>query len=306
MPDHAILKTLRNSDERIILFGAASRGRRVIRNLEEHGIERARLLVCDNNEKIWNKKCAGVRIMSLQELEQHPRNVRILVSSSMFTEIIQQLRGLGFKNVSYVHSLLFAERNFEKYDPEFLRIKRALGNRCYLDDDEKFSIYSSVKATRTLAGYMAEVGVYKGGSAKLICEVKNNKKLFLFDTFEGLPDSRERVDESVKSGWLSDTDLESVKRYLRAYKKVYFRKGVFPDSAKGIDQRFCFVHCDTDMYEGTLASLNFFWPRMVRGGRLICHDYNGIKGVQQAVDEFFKDDPARIIEIADSQALMVK
>ena len=35
---------------------------------------------------------------------------------------------------------------------------------------------------------MAEVGVYQGVSAKLICEAKGDKELHLFDTFEGLPD----------------------------------------------------------------------------------------------------------------------
>ena len=41
----------------------------------------------------------------------------------------------------------------------------------------------AVKATRKLSGDIAEVGVYRGGSAMIICEAKGNKKLHLFDTF---------------------------------------------------------------------------------------------------------------------------
>ncbi len=41
--------------------------------------------------------------------------------------------------------------------------------------------------TEKIKGELAEVGVYKGGSAKLICEAKGNSILHLFDTFEGLP-----------------------------------------------------------------------------------------------------------------------
>ena len=53
---------------------------------------------------------------------------------------------------------------------------------------EAFMIYSIVKTQTALEGDLAEVGVYQGGSAKLICEVKKEKKLYLFDTFTGLPE----------------------------------------------------------------------------------------------------------------------
>jgi len=49
-------------------------------------------------------------------------------------------------------------------------------------------------------GDIAEVGVYQGGSAKLICEARNeNKVLYLFDTFEGLP-TPGKFDGSFKKG----------------------------------------------------------------------------------------------------------
>ena len=58
------------------------------------------------------------------------------------------------------------------------------------DNEENYTLYSSLKAVKDLAGDIAEIGVYKGGTAKLICELKGNKNLYLFDTFEGLPDTK--------------------------------------------------------------------------------------------------------------------
>lgn len=52
---------------------------------------------------------------------------------------------------------------------------------------EAFIIYSIALSQSKLDGDMAEVGVYQGGSAKLISEAKGNKTLYLFDTFTGLP-----------------------------------------------------------------------------------------------------------------------
>ena len=73
-------------------------------------------------------------------------------------------------------------------------------------------------------------------------------------------------------------------------------------------EEFCFVHLDTDLYQSTLDSLEFFWPRMVKGGRIISHDYNALEviGVKQAFQEFFKGSPESIIEIADTQVMVIK
>ena len=47
---------------------------------------------------------------------------------------------------------------------------------------------------------------------------------------------------------------------------------------------------------------------MVKSGRIISHDYNAkdVGGVKKAFDEFFKDSPEKIIEIADTQVLIIK
>jgi len=69
-------------------------------------------------------------------------------------------------------------------------------NEMLLNENEAYQIYISVKRTEKIKGDIAEVGVYKGGSAKLICESKGKKNLYLFDTFEGLPELCENHDGS--------------------------------------------------------------------------------------------------------------
>lgn len=71
-----------------------------------------------------------------------------------------------------------------------------------------------VQRTKKISGDIVEVGVYKGGSAKLIREADKSKSLHLFDTFEGLP-SLSGIDNSDKfyEGQFSGS-LEDVKKYL--------------------------------------------------------------------------------------------
>lgn len=66
------------------------------------------------------------------------------------------------------------------------------------------------------------------------------------------------------------------------------RKGWFPESAYGISDKFVFVSIDVDLYQPIYAGLEFFFPRLVRGGYIFVHDYNSKKysGVKAAVREF--------------------
>lgn len=177
-----------------------------------------------------------------------------------------------------------------------------------LADQEAYLIYSMVKKSEKIEGDVAEVGVYKGGSAKLIREA-TQKPLHLFDNFdEGLPVPCEKDDifKFKKRKYFSS--FENVKNYLNGYSNIYFYKGFFPLTAESIkNKKFSFVHFDVDIYESTLDCLKFFYPRMSKGGIMISHDYCGSNGVEQAFDEFFKDKTEIIIEpFATGQCLIIK
>ena len=67
-------------------------------------------------------------------------------------------------------------------------------------------------------------------------------------------------------------------------------KGWIPESFTGIDDKFCFVNLDLDLYQPMLENLKFFWDKMVQGGVILCYDYYNpeLPGVKQAIDDFEK------------------
>jgi len=298
----------KNKSKQVVLYGAASRGVRALYNLIDKGFPRERIIFCDSNPRLWNTELYGFPIISLQELEKLPKDTCVIVSSSVRYEIIPSLEKLGFTEIHYFHSLLFAEQMYEKYDSKFLEVLQKIGDNRGADNEENYTLYSCLNATKDLQGDVAEVGVYKGGTAKLISEVKGTKNLYLCDTFEGLPETKDK-DQFVQKGWLHDTSVESVKEYLKDYQNIHFLKGIFPHTSEPItDKEFSFVHLDTNLYQSTLDSLEFFWPRMVTGGRIVSHDYNttSMPGVKKAFLEFFTDQKEKLIEIADSQIMVIK
>jgi O-methyltransferase len=176
-----------------------------------------------------------------------------------------------------------------------------------LTELEAYQIYAAVAKTAKVDGDIAEVGVYKGGSAKLICET-TNKPVHLFDTFEGLPDICENDNpEQFRKGNYS-ASFEGVKGYLHKYPNAHFYRGFFPSTAGPVENKcFSFIHLDVDIYESTLSCLKFFYPRINKGGVIISHDYPKSKGVKSAFDGFFSDKPEIIVELpACDQCLIIK
>ena len=175
---------------------------------------------------------------------------------------------------------------------------------------ELYTILSCAKGFKNRPGDFLEVGCFQGSSTKLICEMKgNDRSFYVCDTFEGLPESTEK-DKGVHRKAQYACSLESVSTYLSAYKNVHFVKGFFPDSAAGVipeDSQFAFVHLDVDLYESTLKSLEYAYPRLVSGAVILSHDYSILAGVKAAVHEFLEVHPeCALIELPSTQCMLIK
>jgi O-methyltransferase len=213
--------------------------------------------------------------------------------------------------------------------PRYLKIKKLQGHTVSQDDRfwdlhlklmrdglciqtlyERYNLWSLCHATARLGGAVAEVGVFRGGSAKLLCESGANP-LYLFDTFEGMPETNAATDGVFKAGCFSETSVEEVRKYLSSYPGVHLFPGFFPESVAGKEPenlQYRLVHLDVDIKESTLNCLRFFYPRMIRGGAIVSHDYGNIvaPGVKAAFDEFFADKPETVIPLWDTQCVVTK
>ncbi|MSU73625.1 macrocin-O-methyltransferase [Candidatus Kaiserbacteria bacterium] len=171
--------------------------------------------------------------------------------------------------------------------------------------DEMMMLYLTARAMKGKKGDFAELGVSTGGSAKLLSEIKGDKTLHLFDTFEGLPDT-DAIDTHLSRGQYA-CSLPAVKEYLQSYKNISYYQGLFPGSATAAEQfSFSLVHLDVDLYQSTLDGIAFFYPRMEKGGVIISHDYSTVHVVRRAFDEYFKDKPDTVFELPTSQCMIVK
>lgn len=171
--------------------------------------------------------------------------------------------------------------------------------------NESIQVLECAESALKVKGDFAEVGVFRGGSARLIAEVKGKRKLHLFDTFEGLP-ATDEIDKYVES-YAMQALLTQVKNQLRQFSGIIFYKGLFNQTSIKIkNKKFAFVHLDVDLFSSTKSCLEFFYPRMVKGGILLTHDYPFMPGVKKAFDDFLKDKKEYVIKMVGNQGLIIK
>lgn len=182
---------------------------------------------------------------------------------------------------------------------------------------ENFAEYCYLQG---IDGSCAEVGVCRGDFAIEINRVFPDKKLYLFDTFEGFDSQDLAIEQKVNENylaindWINDgsmaftnTSIETVMKRLPFPNQATIKKGVFPKTFNDLNEdRYIFVNLDTDLYQPIKDGLEVFYPRMASGGIILVHDYYSmLAGVTKAVDEFIKEYHAVAIPIGDYKSIAI-
>lgn len=168
-----------------------------------------------------------------------------------------------------------------------------------------------------IEGELAEFGVFRGLFSSVISSKFPEKRIYLFDTFEGFDGEESR--KELEAGNCSDTFLEShkdtsVERMLSNLpypENAVVCKGFFPESIiqEAKMEHYAFVSLDVDFEESMLEGLRFFYPRLSDGGYIFIHDYNTqyLKGVRNAVKRYETETGCRLkkIPIADRAGTLI-
>ena len=161
-----------------------------------------------------------------------------------------------------------------------------------------------------VSGDFAELGVYKGNSARVLCHFaeQEHRRVFLFDTFSGFDERDLKGVDNARRRQFYDNSLEAVKAFVQSPQAI-FVAGRFPESitSEAAQANYALVHIDCDLYEPAKAALEFFYPRLVAGGLLIMHDYSSRiwDGIRHAVDDFVATIPEQIVLWPDKSGTAV-
>jgi O-methyltransferase len=197
-------------------------------------------------------------------------------------------------------------------EAEFARFFRIAEPRTLVSADRCYVLYRLLLQALRVEGDVWECGVYKGGTAAMMAAVLGEKapgrKLFLFDTFAGMPEPDASRDWH-RQGDFSDTSRESVAAYVGHRDTCTIREGRIPATFAGLETaRIALAHVDVDIYRSVKDCLAFIWPRLSRGGFVVCDDYGfpTCPGARAAVDEYFAGTAAVPLCLPTGQAIVFK
>jgi O-methyltransferase len=168
---------------------------------------------------------------------------------------------------------------------------------------------------RHVPGDYAEFGTYRGGTALMVlttARIPAGKRLWLFDTFRGIPDARltprERAD-GFAGTWSEGAGASGVRARLERWAdQVEIREGdVFETLPAAAPPVLAFVHLDLNASAATAHVLEHVFPRLSAGGIVVFDDYGWDEYVDQrkVIDEYFAERPEDVVALPTGQAFVV-
>ncbi len=227
--------------DKVIIFGCGPTGLRTY-----HLLKKSKKIVAflDNDEKKTGSRIEGIPVYLPEEKLLKSIDFDYIVIASVYgdKQMREQLHAMGIEDDR------MAER---PKTPNVLPL--LLKNLA-----EEF-------ASENISGACAEVGVFRGVNAGIINHCFGDRKLHLYDTFEGFSENDIDVErgigrKDVEKGQYNDTSIEVVMKNMEYPEQVIIHKGYFPDTARELKEPFCFVRIDLDLYAPTKAALEIFTP----------------------------------------------
>jgi O-methyltransferase len=232
--------------------------------------------------------------------------------------LLEDLEGIELTTLKkdFPHEQIIPKATYAPWrvDSAFLKLYEKVCDKTLIDIYRLYELYQLAGSLVSVAGDFLEVGVWRGGSAALIGNralLFPEAKIWLADTFTGVPKPISSNDTIYQGGEHADTSIEDVKEILHQCGVLNYEilMGLFPEETAHLisETTFRFAHIDVDSYDSALHVFNWVWPRISLGGLVIFDDYGfwGCEGVTMFVNEL-KKRGLQVIHNLNGHAIVVK
>jgi len=291
-----------------IIFGAGQVGRLLYHRFKEK--QNILFFVDNNHENI----SAEIEVFPASVLLEADFDVIYIASANqvsvqcIYNQLIYDLK-IPAAKINKLYSEFWAPLDTSTYTTIASLAPLALAMRFKFL--KEFAVYAY---DHSIEGSVAEVGVFQGDFAKEINKAFYDRRLYLFDTFEGF-DERDIIIEKDINPFMdfvndhyhmkkqnSSININIVLNKLLFPENCVVKQGYFPNSFdKDIyNEKFVFVSLDPDLYQPIKEGLEIFYPLMQKNGVILVHNYFDIwLGARKAVDEFIRKYKTIALPIGD-------
>lgn len=174
-----------------------------------------------------------------------------------------------------------------------------------------------------LDGDYVECGVNAGFMSSSIMHYLNwneqHKTFYLLDTFSGIDhryvsleeasDGAIERSERMKQAGIIICDINRVKQNFSEWQRVKIIQGVIPKSLEYVrSDKISFLHIDLNCAAPEVASIEYFWDRLVTGAPILLDDYayHGYHHQKSAIDILAKRLGVNVVSLPTGQGLLFK
>lgn len=181
-------------------------------------------------------------------------------------------------------------------------------------------------ATLPVPGGRAECGAYRGATALLLCHAWRSRQpdfrgagFCLIDSFSGTSASVDQDlipvrgaggatrREAFFPAGKSDTSAHEVRGHFTDFPDVEICAGWIPQVFGSLSERdWAFVRLDLTLFEPTLAALDYFYPRLNKGGVMICDGSIFCPGAEKAWEQFCERHDIPYVMLGHRQFALIK
>ncbi len=213
---------------------------------------------------------------------------------------------------------------FDGSEKEVKKFKSLITDLLGTSAIEAINILRSLKDTKMVNGDVCEFGVAQGKTSKLIASyIKDSeKKLFLFDSFNGLPppskedelkddifNLKEIANYTGKMAHSENKVISELKEINFDNQKMVINKGFFSKENSHLNnfpKEISFAYLDFDFYKPTKDVLEVINPLLKKNSQIIVDDYDFFStGVKKAVDDWFDNSKFSQKKIRTSKASFI-
>lgn len=258
----------------------------VSRQLDAYGLERGK------NYIVWNEFVNSIQ-KNDESMIVHPSGMK-------------KIYGLYRELEKLCRHFIFSDMNLTEDEQTFRLLFQLLGT----GDVEAVYIRYYLNKCLKIQGDVCEFGVAQGATSSLLANDirKTDKKLWLFDSFEGLsvPTEKDVLKDDIfnygsmdKYAFSMKYSIDEVRKRLRHIdidqNRIKIIPGFIEDTVmqeKVTQNISCvsFAYVDFDLYAPIRTALEFLHERTISGSVIVVDDYNFFSmGAKTAVDEFVNE-----------------
>lgn len=190
----------------------------------------------------------------------------------------------------------------------------------------RFELVQYFLATAAVPGARAECGVYRGATALLLCHAQRScdpqydgRDFHLIDSYAGTSASTSQDFIPVRNdggtarmqaffpAGKTDTSPELVRGFFTEFPHAQVRPGWIPQVFATLPERdWAFIHLDLTLFEPTLSALEYFYPRLNKGGVIVCDGSIFCPGADKALEQFCAAQRIAYVVLGHRSSVIIK